>query len=192
MPTVFTHPLVALGAWPWVKSEKAPRTLLVVVTACTIVPDLDVVGLHLGIPYGSLFGHRGFSHSLIFAAILATLLAAALRYRFRELSPGTALAFLFICTASHGVLDALTSGGLGIAFFSPFSNERYFFPWRPIQVSPLSLRRFLSASGEIVLLSELRWVALPCAAVALAGLAYRRCRINHACEPTKKRSDGAS
>jgi inner membrane protein len=44
--------------------------------------------------------------------------------------------FFFLLTASHGILDAFTNGGLVIALFSPFSNERYFFPWTPIEVSP--------------------------------------------------------
>ena len=38
--------------------------------------------------------------------------------------------------ASHGVLDALTDGGSGVAFLAPFDDTRYFFPWRPIRVSP--------------------------------------------------------
>ena len=38
--------------------------------------------------------------------------------------------YLFLSTASHGVLDALTDGGLGVAFFSPFDQTRYFFPFR--------------------------------------------------------------
>ena len=36
-------------------------------------------------------------------------------------------AYLFLATASHGVLDAMTNGGLGIAFFSPINNRRFSF-----------------------------------------------------------------
>jgi inner membrane protein len=83
----------------------------------------------------------------------------------RRLSPKASLlavtGFLFLCTASHGLLDALTNGGLGLAFFSPFAQHRYFFPWRPIAVSPLSVSRFLAGRGFHVLWSELRWVVLP-------------------------------
>jgi inner membrane protein len=60
--------------------------------------------------------------------------------------------------ASHGLLDAMTTGGLGVAFFAPFSAERYFFPWRPILVSPIGIERFLSPRGAAVLMSELQWV----------------------------------
>jgi inner membrane protein len=59
-------------------------------------------------------------------------------------------------------LDALTNGGNGIALLSPLSNNRYFFPWTPIEVSPLNIKAFLSQRGLIVLTSELLWIWLPC------------------------------
>ncbi len=71
------------------------------------------------------------------------------------------MTFLFACAASHGMLDALTNGGLGVAFFSPFEPRRYFFPWRPIAVSPLSVSRFLAGRGLRILAGELKWVVLP-------------------------------
>jgi len=61
---------------------------------------------------------------------------------------------LFLTTASHGFLDAMTNGGLGIAFFSPFDPTRYFFPWKPILVSPIGLGRFLSQRGAAVLAAK--------------------------------------
>ncbi len=64
-------------------------------------------------------------------------------------------------TLSHGLLDALTDGGLGIAFFAPFNETRYFFPWRPIMVSPIGLSQFFSSWGLGVLLSELIWIGIP-------------------------------
>ena len=39
------------------------------------LPDFDVVAFKLGIAYHDAFGHRGFSHSLLFAAILGALAA---------------------------------------------------------------------------------------------------------------------
>jgi inner membrane protein len=81
---------------------------------------------------------------------------------------------VFLCTASHGVLDAMTTGGMGVAFFSPFSNHRYFFPWRVIEVAPISVRRFISERGIAVLMSELTRVWLPCAVLALFGAGVRR------------------
>jgi inner membrane protein len=45
--------------------------------ACSILPDIDVLGFRLGIRYGDFWGHRGFTHSFLFAAILATLVLIA-------------------------------------------------------------------------------------------------------------------
>ena len=135
---------------------------------CSVVPDLDVLGFRLGIHYGDFWGHRGFTHSLLFAALLA---ASVSILAFRCL-PGTGLlwiwGYLFLVTASHGLLDAMTDGGLGVAFFSPFSNDRYFLPWKPIRVSPIGVGRFFTERGWTVLQSELLWIWLP--STLLAGL----------------------
>jgi len=74
---------------------------------------------------------------------------------------------------AHGILDAMTTGGVGIAFFAPFSTERYFFPWRPILVSPIGVASFVSSRGVAVLANELQWVWLPSAAVAAIGWIVR-------------------
>jgi len=69
---------------------------------------------------------------------------------------------LFLATISHAVLDAMTTGGLGVGFFIPFENTRYFFGCRPIQVSPIGISKFFSEWGIRVILSELIWVGVPC------------------------------
>lgn len=167
MPTVLTHAVV--GAT--IATVARARVQWRLVTAAGIsaaLPDLDVVTFRLGVPYSSLLGHRGLSHGLVASAMIA--LAATWL-----LSRGTALAsrmrvwlLLFVATASHGVLDAMTDGGLGVAFFAPFSQARYFFPWRPIAVSPIGAR-FFSSRGVDVLLSELVWVWVP-ATVAIGAV----------------------
>lgn len=171
MPTIFTHPapIFALGAALGFR-RVSPR-LFWLAAFCTILPDFDVIGFRLGVSYGDLFGHRGFSHSLLFALIcgaLAGLAAPWLRCR-------RALAFvlIFAAVASHIALDAATSGGLGVAAFYPISSERYFFPWRPIRVSPLALTAFFSERGLNVLRSEFFWVWLPCLSLALGAFTAR-------------------
>jgi inner membrane protein len=84
--------------------------------------------------------------------------------------------FLFLATLSHPTLDALTNGGLGVGFFAPFSNERYFFAYRPIEVSPIGVGDFFSQRGLKVLLSELRWVWLPSAIFFGLGHLIKRVR----------------
>lgn len=160
MPTVITHPAVALAASPLLKDVRRKPLVLLSGVALTVLPDLDVVAFGFGIPYGHMFGHRGFSHAIVFAALasgLATLFnrQASARMHLRVWG------FLLLCALSHGLLDAFTNGGLGIGLLLPFSEERFFFAFRPIQVSPLSLRRFLSGQGGSVLQNELLVVWLP-------------------------------
>ena len=157
MATLISHAAVgaligAVGSRP--ESQKR-AALVCALAAC--VPDLDVIGFRFGVQYGDLWGHRGLTHSLCFAALLAALGLIWM--------PGARLrawAVLFIATASHGLLDACTDGGLGVAFFAPFDITRYFFPYTPILVSPIGAR-FFSARGLAVLGSELYWIGLPCA-----------------------------
>jgi inner membrane protein len=173
MPTILTHSLAALALMPCFGRERVARRVIAIGVLCTIIPDLDVIGLKLGIAYDSPLGHRGLSHSLAFAAVLAAGFALLLRATGVRVSAWRVWLFLFLCTASHGILDALTNGGHGVAFFAPFSDERHFLAWRPVQVSPIGLRRFLSGEAWPVLLSELRWMMLPLGCLALAAWAYR-------------------
>jgi inner membrane protein len=172
MPTILSHPAVSIATAMIGGRQKVSWRLFGIACVASILPDADVIGYYLGIPYGHLLGHRGFSHSISFALLVA-LLGVALAGR---LHSGRLAAFmvLFVSTVSHGVLDALTSGGLGIAFLSPFSNERYFFPWRPIKVSHMSLEPFLGRSGWRVMPSEFAWVWLPSLLLGSCGLLCRR------------------
>jgi inner membrane protein len=174
VPTIFSHPAVPLGLGPWMK--RVPRSLIVVAAFVSSVPDADVAAFAFGIPYGHPFGHRGFTHSLCFAALFAAFTSFAyLRLTKSGVSFGVAFAFLFVALVSHGVLDAMTDGGMGIGFFIPFSSERYFLPFRPIRVSPIGPGGFAEEAGG-VLGSELRWVWAPFAFMGIAGMVVRRWR----------------
>jgi inner membrane protein len=173
MCSILTHPVIPLSFSLVLPVGTASPRLLVAGVACSIVPDFDVVGFRFGIGYGDMLGHRGFTHSVVFAAILGALVTVTL---FREDSGShwTIFLFLFFSTLSHPLLDMLTNGGLGVALLAPFSNERYFFPYRPIQVSPIGFGRFFSEWGLRVLWSEVRWVWLPSTVVFLLGYLVRR------------------
>ena len=131
---------------------------------CSILPDIDVIWHKLGVPYSSIWGHRGFTHSLFFALITGLLVSRLgfPRVRIRSLDYWRLVLFFFLVTTSHGVLDAMTNGGLGVAFFAPFDNSRYFMPWRPIPVSPIGVHAFFSKWGWNVVKGELIWVGIPC------------------------------
>jgi inner membrane protein len=173
MPTVLTHPALPLAVGLGLGRDIIAPRLLVAGVAASVLPDLDVLAFRLGVPYGSALGHRGLTHSLLFAVLVA-LLGASL-HRLLATKPSTAFFFLLVATSSHGILDAFTNGGFGIAFLWPFSNERFFAPYQVIEVSPIGISRFLSSRGLSVLESELLWVWAPCIVlgIALARLRWR-------------------
>jgi inner membrane protein len=166
LPTIVTHPAVPLAIGLGLGPRAVSSRLLAAGAFASILPDADVVGYRLGIPYAAELGHRGLSHSLVFAA--ATALLGALFHRRLRCRFATAFLFLFAATASHGALDACTNGGLGVAFLWPFSSARHFAPAQVIQVAPIGVGRLFSPRGAAVLLSEVRWVWIPSALVALA------------------------
>ena len=126
--------------------------LMAAFAALSMLPDLDVLAFRLGIPYAAPFGHRGATHSILFALVAGGAFAALAgrSWRFALFACATAL--------SHPLLDALTDGGLGVALFWPFSNARYFAPWRPIPVAPIGAR-ILGARGLHILAQEALWTA---------------------------------
>ena len=164
MASLFSHPAVPLALGAIIGRERLPAHLWVVGAVASMVPDADVVAFLLGIPYEAPFGHRGATHSIAFAV----LIAAALTLREWRNFGGRGLLFgyLFASALSHPLLDMLTDGGLGVALFWPASNERFFFPRTPIAVSPIG-GAFFSSAGLDVIVSELRWIWLPCVAAVL-------------------------
>ena len=172
MPTVLTHPAVPLAiAIGLGRTVISPR-LLYAGIVFSILPDSDVIAFHFDIPYASHFGHRGFSHSILFALIMAW--SASYLCHFFHSTWSKAFLFLFLSLLSHGILDAFTTGGLGVAFLWPWSAERYFAPVQMIKVSPLGLSRFFSPHGVLVLWSELHWVWLPLFSMAMTAFLFRR------------------
>ena len=175
MPTVFTHAFAAVAAGRVYTAAPVPPRFWLLSALCAALPDADVVGFSLGVRYGDLFGHRGFTHSLLFALMLGGAVVALF---FRRPPPGLTRAglvcYFFLATASHGLLDALTNGGLGVAFFAPFDDTRYFFPFRPVRVSPIGVGGFFSPRGLAVVLSELLWIWLPAALLVMLARVLRK------------------
>lgn len=128
MASAFSHVIVAVAMGRVFQNKELSWLELFLGALCSVVPDLDVIGFYFGIQYGDVWGHRGLTHSLVFAALFSGGLVA-LWYRGKPAVAMTGLfLYFFLCTASHGVLDAMTNGGLGVAFFSPFDTTRYFLP----------------------------------------------------------------
>jgi len=172
MPSVLSHPAVPLSLAAVFGAARVPPYLTAAACLASVAPDLDAIGFEAGIPYAHPLGHRGFTHSLCFAL----LLAAGFTPFARRLGASSGMTFtvVFVSAASHGLLDAMTTGGLGVAFFSPFSNERHFLPWRVILVSPIGIAGFFSRWGLRVLASELLWIWAPAVLLAAIATAARR------------------
>lgn len=171
MPTILTHAIVPLAAGIAGGQRRLPPRLVVAGMIASMLPDADVFAFALGIPYADAFGHRGASHSLLFAAVVASL--GTPLHRRLHAGAWRAWLWLFACAASHPLLDAFTNGGLGVALYWPWSDVRLFAPWRPIEVSPIGAG-FFGRRGLDVLLSELRWLWLPMTALAALGYSVRR------------------
>jgi inner membrane protein len=118
----------------------------------SMLPDADVAGLALGVRYGAPWGHRGATHSLAMVVVVGGAVAAiawartAPDERGARLPPAALGTVAALVVASHGLLDAMTDGGKGVALLWPWTTRRFFLPWRPIPVAPIGVG-FLSAEG---------------------------------------------
>jgi inner membrane protein len=172
MASAFSHIAVPALLYASFKSDTVNIRLFLLAALCSVFPDIDVIGFKCGIPYGSQWGHRGFTHSLVFSLCLASLLT--IFHRQLQSKPWAVFWLCFVSCASHAFLDAMTNGGLGVAMYWPFSLERIFLPFRPIQVSPIGVSSFFTEWGLRVIASDLVWVLLPALAVGAIGAALRR------------------
>lgn len=162
MASAFGHAFAAIALGTTLPKEFKSIKFWILAMVCAILPDADVIGFSFGIPYESFWGHRGFSHSFLCALILGIVITGIFYTKIILSKKGMYLIFFFtIATASHAILDAMTTGGLGVAFFSPWDNTRHFFDWRPIKVSPIGIKNFFSEWGLRVILSELIYIFIP-------------------------------
>lgn len=163
MPSIIGHSFVSLPISTTIMGKDNSSKVILLSVVCSLLPDIDVIGFYLGVNYSSFFGHRGFTHSIFFVALVGFLITVIFFPEIKIKSKRFQLLFLnfFIIGFSHIILDAMTNGGLGAAFFTPLSNARYFFPWRPIVASPLSVRHFFDSAGWAVLRSEFLYIIFP-------------------------------
>lgn len=152
MPSI-GHLAVGLAAGRLHAGREGPRwRATLVFTGLAFLPDVDGLALVFRPEPGSVWRHRGASHSVLLAAAAALAVTALVgglgRSRWRTFA--TALAV----TAGHGLLDALTRGAGGPMLLWPFSAEKILFPFAFIPASPL-LPRLLTQRGVEVMLREL-------------------------------------
>jgi inner membrane protein len=168
--TIYTHAFFGLGLGKCCTVGKPPWSFWLLVGFLPIVPDFDAFSRAA---YGSLWGHRGYTHSFAFALALA-LVAAAPTYRYFRMRFWVLAAIFFLVTASHGVLDTFTNGGFGIPWFWPINNYR-FGPWGPIVVQDIGFE-FPDPRTSRSIQTELRWVWLPTTVAVVIVMMLRRLR----------------
>src|SRR5215813_12483958 len=127
MPTIFSHAIAASAVGQWFRKSDPgsripnPATFWFWTAVCAMLPDADVIGFSFGIPYDSMFGHRGLTHSIAFAIVVGFVVARSISLGVGRWELGVAWLWFAAVIASHGLLDACTDGGRGIAFLAPFS-----------------------------------------------------------------------
>lgn len=156
MASIFGHSVVGFTLSKLIDNKNL-KWLLAAAIFSTVLPDFDVISFKLGIAYEAPLGHRGFTHSILFAILWALFLVFTLGKQNKLVW----FLVIFLSTASHGILDAMTTGGRGVGFFIPLDNTRFFFPFREIKVSPLGVSEFFSSWGIKVLFSEFKYIVLP-------------------------------
>ncbi|MBR9913904.1 MAG: metal-dependent hydrolase [Algicola sp.] len=165
MASIFGHGIVAFTISKAL-SSKSGKLLVFFAIVSAVIPDIDVLSFQFGIPYLHPLGHRGFTHSVMFAVIWSSILALS----FGKHRKWLFFVVIILSTLSHGILDAMTTGGKGVGFFIPFDNSRYFFSERIIKVSPIGIDAFFSEWGLRVLWSEFKYILTPC--IIVLGITY--------------------
>ena len=176
MSTVFTHSLVGASLALLSPKEVSRTAIVVAAIVLSILPDADVLAFRLGIPYEHMFGHRGITHSILFSCVVA-FIASFLFFKsvgFANRRWFAVFILLFLSACSHGIIDAFTDAGLGIGFFIPFNEQRYFFPWRPLETPPADISAFFSRDALAIMLSEIKYVWSPLLLIAVIKLFFNR------------------
>ena len=160
MASAFGHAASIIGLKQLFPNKTFGKKALLIGIISAILPDIDVLAYKFGIMAPDILAHRGLTHSILFAFIWSAIILIIF-HRKEKKHYFLLFLFYFLCTASHGMLDAMTTGGDGITFFLPFTSERYFLPWQVIQVSPIGLKDFFSNWGVEVLVSEFKYIGIP-------------------------------
>ena len=138
MPSVFSHAAAAAAVSVALAPKDTHGRFWPIAITAAVLPDADSVLFYFRIPYSYVLGHRGFFHS----PFLGLFVSFGLMLLFlRDIAPFSSrwwiyFILLWLVWASHGLLDALTNGGHGVAFFLPFlrsgfSSLGHRFQWRP-------------------------------------------------------------
>jgi inner membrane protein len=122
-----THVVLGACLGEVLATKKIGKKALVLGAIAQTIPDFDLVCSLWMEPSANVLAHRGFTHSFLFALLLAPLLA----YAFHRWWPKRDTTFKFWFTffslqiLLHIVLDAFNA--YGTAWFEPFTHDRFSF-----------------------------------------------------------------
>jgi inner membrane protein len=172
-----SHVLVSGAVAALLRPARSPgRRYWLAAALVATIPDIDILFVALGARYRGMWGHRGITHSLVFAIAAAAAASLWIRRRERGTPSGRLFGILLLSAASHGFVDAAMASGVGVAALAPFSAARYTFAWRPIRVPAPVDNPWLNLGGIRVTSSEVLWLWLPSLALILVGLRLRFAR----------------
>ncbi len=198
MSSVVGHALAGVITASVVAGEvasKERRRFYILMALTSVLADLDVIVFLLFSP-AAMTPHRGASHSLLAAALVALLLTFSCS-RWLSISKERLFSCFFAAYSSHLVLDYLMGRGPQVHFFWPFDNRGYL---SPVQLVPTAyyglsldaLREVLSSAAtyagivlELVIfvpllyllrakgvLLRLAWLALSVVGVVATAVLY--------------------
>lgn len=187
MPSSFTHAIAGAAVASPLARNPVPRRFWVAAACCAALPDIDILWGRY-VTWGTWLAHRGFTHSLAFAAVVGVTTAFIL-FRDPQFAPvrWRYAAALALATASHCLLDGLATYGTHVMFFWPFSTHRYLLPRTVFGVPGVPWPH--SSLGRLarVAENEIKWGWIP-SAVVLGVTAWIR-RTNRATVPATPTAD---
>jgi membrane-bound metal-dependent hydrolase YbcI (DUF457 family) len=135
MASSIGHALTALVIGAAMVPHSAPRRVWIAAAATAVLPDVDAIGRPFGYPdVAWLGGHRALTHSLAFALVVAALVTLVWFRGPTWSGMRTRLVAAFAAgMIAHGVLDAFTTYGRGVAFLAPFTWRRFESAWEPVR-----------------------------------------------------------
>ena len=147
MATFISHPVFGIGAsyiLSQSQNQEDSKRFILLSMMCQWLPDIDTFAYLFRIDEQHPLGHRGIAHSGVFALALAWAVMARF---YRPLKSNRLrwwgyYIWFFLMTISHGLFDALVDSSLGIAFFWPYTSERFLFAWRPLMDVPIRFAEF--------------------------------------------------
>jgi membrane-bound metal-dependent hydrolase YbcI (DUF457 family) len=132
VPSSIAHASVAILASPIVPPEWRSASVIGLTAIAAAAPDIDAIGRPFGHGDLALFGgHRAVTHSIFTAVLLGVVALLVVPSHASHADRLRIAVFVAAVVAAHGVLDAFTIYGEGVAFFAPLSMHRWKSAWQP-------------------------------------------------------------